>query len=127
MSSIDFLPYLHLSNKFYNRGMLVFQPSTDERPSFIYRLIRAIQYITAMQRENERLCGIHSFVYLVLKLFFRVIINYFISCSIREMIIYFLLIVCFIHDNSSISFVSLCNYDGLILFKAFDGSFFFNW
>ena len=38
--------------------MLVFQPSTDEKPSFIYRLIRAIQYITAMQRENERLCGI---------------------------------------------------------------------
>ena len=36
------------------------------------------------------------------------------------MIIYFLLIVCSIHDNSSISFVSLCNYDGLILFKAFE-------
>ena len=68
-----------------------------------------------------------SFVYLVLKLFFRVIVNYFISCFIREMIIYFLLIVCSIHDNSSISFVSLCNYDGLILFKTFDGSFFFNW
>ena len=36
------------------------------------------------------------------------------------MIIYFLLIVCFIHDNSSISFVSFCNYDGLILFKGID-------
>ena len=43
------------------------------------------------------------------------------------MIIYFLLIVCFIRDNGSISFVSLCNYDGLILVKAFDGSFFSNW
>ena len=52
-----------------------------------------------------------SFINERLQLILRIVVDNFISFIIRQVFVYFSLVVSFINDNYSISFISLANYN----------------
>ena len=61
----------------------------------------------------------------ILKVFLSVILNNFVGSSIRKMFFNFSLVVNFVDDHHSISFVSFCDENQVVLFQTFDGFLFF--